>query len=68
MRLLEYAIKSNILGNTKAFKEASDVLVWWLPWKPPSSDHSLTVHRLCLTAEDRGKNSNDILTSSRKEQ
>lgn len=48
-------IKSNILGNTEAFEEASDVLVWRLPWKTPRSDHRLTVHRLRLTAEEAEK-------------
>lgn len=42
----------NILGNTEAFKETGDVLVWRLPRQPPRSDHCLAVHRLRLTAEE----------------
>lgn len=49
------SIKSNILGNAEAFKEASDVLVWRLPWKSPRSDHRLTVHGLCFAAEESKK-------------
>lgn len=43
-------IQSNILGNIEAFEEASDILVWGLPWKAPRSDYSVTVHWLSLTA------------------
>lgn len=50
--ITKFPIKSNILGNTEAFKEAGDVLVRRLPWKPSRSNHRLIVHWLRLTAED----------------
>lgn len=49
-RLIKTCIHSDILGNIEAFKEASDVLVWGLPWKSPCSDHRLTLYWLCFTA------------------
>lgn len=44
-----------LLGNVEALEEASDVLVWRLPWQPPGSDHCLTVHSFCLTAARQDK-------------